>query len=67
MFPLFFHPAPVGFAVSRIRTGDLYDLVGTNWTGRKLCSGGGGRIGVDGYASDARKSPISDTIRAGRL
>jgi len=34
MFPLFFHPAPVGFAVSRIRTGNLYDLVGTNWTGK---------------------------------
>jgi len=32
MFPLFFHPAPVGFAVSRSQSGDLYDIVGTDLT-----------------------------------
>jgi len=35
MFPLFFHQAPVGFAVTRVQIGDLYDLVGTDLTGKQ--------------------------------
>jgi len=34
MFPLFFYPALVGFAVNRVRIGDLYSLVRMDQTGK---------------------------------